>query len=154
MKPTKFLFILLGVLFLGAGTFIPFYLAEDEKGLGWWGETFPFASFGLTVVVMLLGIIFGCLFRRVARRNDKILLGKELREVFSSPSFIAALCVSPLIFMSAYVVVSKSPGDPSSYLLAFQNGFFCEAIFQQLYKGYLEKTPGDPGNTNPSTRVS
>lgn len=137
------LFTIVGFIFLIAGTFIPYYLANDVKGLSWWGESFPFMSFIMTAVVMLMGIIFGCLFRRVSKKNKKIFLGKELKEIFTSPSFIAALCVSPLIFMSAYVVISKSPGEPSSYLLAFQNGFFCEAIFEQLYSGLIDKKKVD-----------
>jgi hypothetical protein len=110
----------------------------SSDGLAWWGESFPVVSFVLTVVLMFVGLVFGCLFRRIVGKKGSIKAFAELKAVFRSSSFLAALCVSPFVFMTVYAVVSESPGDPASYLLAFQNGFFCESVFQQL----MDKKPG------------
>jgi hypothetical protein len=109
-----------------------FSQATSSGELAWWGESFPGGSFVLTVVLMLVGILFGCLFRRLVGRQEPVNVLAELGAVFRSSSFLAALCVSPFVFMSVYAVVSESPGDPASYLLSFQNGFFCETVFEQL----------------------
>jgi Trk-type K+ transport system membrane component len=118
------------VVFAGV-VFLTYYQAAPADELGWWGERFPFISFVLTAFLLFCGILFGCLFRRIGKL-EKINILAELKGVFSSGSFWAALCVSPFVFFGVYAVVSASPGDPSSYLLAFQNGFFCESIFTQL----------------------
>jgi hypothetical protein len=68
-------------------------------------------------------------------------LVNEIKAVLQSGSFIAALCVAPFVFMSVYIIVNKSPGDPASYLLAFQNGFFCETVFGRMFNGRELRSP-------------
>jgi len=133
----SFILIAAFVVFVVSAS-LPFVLTVQPEGLSWWGEQFPTVIFSLTALIMLLGIFLGCLFRKVVGAKTKtVRIKRALSEVFRSNSFIAALCISPFIFMSVYVIVNKSPGDPASYLLAFQNGFFCETIF-----GYLYSKPG------------
>ena len=131
----KAFYFLIGMIILTGGVFLTYYEAQQTSDLSWWGEKFPVVNFILTALVMFLGIVFGCLFRRVAGSDRQINLLQELRIVFGSSSFIAALCVSPFVFMGVYVTVAASPGDAASYLLAFQNGFFCESIFNKLKLG-------------------
>lgn len=117
-----------------AANYMTFILIQDADAMAWWGERFPAVIVAMTAMIMLAGIFLGCLFRRITDRpNQTIDVGAELRGVLRSTSFVAALCVAPFVFMSVYVVVNKSPGDPASYLLAFQNGFFCEAVFGKLF---------------------
>ena len=133
---------------------LPFVLTVQPEGLSWWGEQFPTVIFSLTALTMLLGIFLGCLFRKVVGNKAKtVRIKRELSEVFRSSSFIAALCISPFIFMSVYVIVNKSPGDPASYLLAFQNGFFCETIFSYLYSkpGQQPSSAGALPNMTPGS---
>jgi len=138
------------LIVFGFSVSLPFVLTVQPDGLSWWGEQFPTLIFALTAAVMLLGIFLGCLFRKVTGNKAKVVkLRKELTGVLTSTSFIAALCISPFIFMSVYVIVNKSPGDPASYLLAFQNGFFCETIFGYLYS----RTTQQPVPKNPQVEV-
>ncbi len=114
--------------------YITFALPSTSNGLGWWGEQFPVVILSITIGVMFAGIFLGCLHRRVlAKRSENINVLKEFKSVVKSRSFVAALCVSPFVFMSVFLIVNKSPGDPSSYLLAFQNRFFCEAVFGSMF---------------------
>ena len=135
------------VLFVG-GVYLTYYQATRPNQLGFWGDQFPFVYFALTTVVLFVGIIFGCLFRQIKSiTTGKVIIRNEIRSVLSSPSFWAALCVSPFVLFGVYATVSTAPGDPASYLLAFQNGFFCESIFNQIISG-SEKSKN--GNTSAS----
>jgi hypothetical protein len=113
-----------------------FFQASERDGLAWWGENFPFISFIGTTVLLFIGIIFGTLFRTIsAKRNKKINIVSEIRGVFTDNSFWTSVCVSPFVFFAVYAVIRASPSDPASYLLAFQNGFFCESVFKRLTDG-------------------
>jgi hypothetical protein len=123
------------ILFVG-GVYLTYYQATRPNQLGWWGDEFPFVYFVLTAFVLFVGIVFGCLFRQIkAITSGRVVIWNEVKGVFSSPSFWAALCVSPFVLFGVYATVSTAPGDPASYLLAFQNGFFCESIFNQIASG-------------------
>jgi hypothetical protein len=124
---------LLGTCLIFIVTFGAYYYPSQPGGLAFDGSKFPFSAFLLTCTLMLLGILFGSLFRRLGGPSRKIDVIAEFREVISSSSFIAALCISPFVFSGVYMVALQSPGDPSSYLLAFQNGFFCESIFRRMF---------------------
>jgi hypothetical protein len=84
------------VLFLSV-VFLTYYQAIQPSELGWWGERFPFVNFLLTALLLFGGILFGCLFRRIGK-SERVNIVAELKEVFSSGSFWAALCVSPFVF--------------------------------------------------------
>ena len=73
------------------------------------------------------------MFRRMGNMDRQVNVIEEAKAILQSSSFIAALCVSPMVFFAAFATVRASPGDPASYLLAFQNGFFCESIFRRLF---------------------
>jgi hypothetical protein len=128
---------LVGVIALFGITYLSYYQATPAE-LAFSGEkAFGLVMVILTALVMFLGILFGCLFRRLVGRVDSSGAWVEVKAVFSSASFLAALCVSPFVFFAVYAVVSQRPGEPASFLLAFQNGFFCEAVFRQMFPDKL-----------------
>jgi hypothetical protein len=122
-----------------------FYQAAPAEELSFFGNHFPIVAFVLTGLLLIAGIVFGCLFRQISKATTKkINIVQEVRDVFSSPSFWTALCVSPFVLFSVYAVVSAAPGDPASYLLSFQNGFFCESVFRQLMGGQRADSTQQP----------
>jgi hypothetical protein len=107
----------------------------------------------LTAAVMLLGILFGCLYRRLSRNQGKVNVPREIKDVFGSGSFLSALCVSPFVFFAVYAIVKQRPGDPASLLLAFENGFFCENIFQRMFpRDARVESPAIAAGSNGQTR--
>lgn len=48
----------------------------------------------------------------------------------NSPSFLRSIIVSPIIFGAVYAASRSETDSVVVYLLAFQNGFFWDAIFQ------------------------
>lgn len=117
-------------VFIG-GVALNFFLTVEAGGVSWSGQGFPGAVFATTAAVMFAGIVFGCLYRNLKDRSGDVHLGYELVSAFKSAALVRALCVSPFVFMSVYALVADRPGDPASYLLAFQNGFFCQALFEK-----------------------
>jgi len=128
----KLMIMIAGALIAFGAIFLTYYQAAG--GLGFEGGSFPVVAIVATAVVMILGIIFGCLFRRLSGPDRPVNLWSEFSSVIQSSSFLAALCVSPFVFLGIYALVRDAPGDPASYLLAFQNGFFCESIFRRMFK--------------------
>ena len=125
--------VIQSVVFLGliAGVFH----FTQPGNLPFWGKQFPIVSYAIVCSLSFLGIVFGCLFRRIAGRpaDAPIAPLKELKAVFGVRSFWSAICVSPFIFGSAFVYLNQNPSDATAFLLAFQNGFFCESVFEGLY---------------------
>jgi hypothetical protein len=128
--------IKLGAVIVFAAVMYLTFELSTPTALNWTGADSTLPPLVASSLLMFAGIVFGCLFRSVKEKSGNVSLSGEIRNVFNSPSFIAALCVSPFVFMGVYTTVSQVPGDPASYLLAFQNGFFCQSIF--------EKTTGTP----------
>lgn len=124
---------LLGCVALFGICYLSFYQASPAD-LAFNGEkAFAVGMVVLTGVVMLLGIVFGCLYRRLSKNSGRVNAFQETREVLASSSFLSALCVSPFVFFAVYAIVKQRPGDPASLLLAFENGFFCESIFHKMF---------------------
>lgn len=129
----KTLIGILGCVVLFGICYLSFYQASPTD-LAFNGEkAFAIGMVVLTAAVMLLGILFGCLYRRLSKLTGQVNAIKEMRDVLSSESFLSALCVSPFIFFAVYAIVKQRPGDPASLLLAFENGFFCESIFHKMF---------------------
>lgn len=113
--------------------YLSFYQASPAD-LAFNGEkAFAIGMVALTAVVMLLGIVFGCLYRRLSKNSGRVNAIREIGDVLASASFLSALCVSPFVFFAVYAIVKQRPGDPASLLLAFENGFFCESIFHKMF---------------------
>jgi protein-S-isoprenylcysteine O-methyltransferase Ste14 len=85
------------------------------------------------VVAMLAGVFSSFMFERLRQRgNDPINIGGEFAAVLRSGQFIAAVIVAPLVFNGIYVSVSQNPQGLTDYILAYQNGFFWQAVFDRL----------------------
>lgn len=121
-----------GTVVFVAGNFLVFAQGDSFQDLNFMGKDFPAASFIFTALLMLSGILLGALFRNIYGREEPVQIGTEIRTLLRSSSFIAALCISPYLYLSVYLAISRSPSDPASYLLAFENGFFCEAIIERV----------------------
>jgi len=120
----------LGFFIVIVGTY---HYSGTATQLNWWGPQSPVPSALLAAIVMFCGIFFGSLFRQIRRRTAKINILTECSDVFTSASFWTALCVSPLVFFSIIAASGDNPENSSTFLLAFQNGFFCEAVFKELF---------------------
>lgn len=51
-----------------------------------------------------------------------------LPNVFRSKSFVRAIIVSPIVFLGVYVLIENQPDLILSHLIAFENGFFWQAV--------------------------
>jgi hypothetical protein len=119
-----------GLSFAGV-MFLAFFLNIQSQGVGFLGSQFPWYSYVLTCLAMLLGIYFAGLYRNLAGRRGQISILKEAALVLSAVTFWRAVCVSPLVFAGIYTAAGGLPGDLPSLLLAFQNGFFWENVLKK-----------------------
>lgn len=118
----SFLFVLYTYTSMGIGS-----------SLGFFGENSAILFGTVSALVMFFGIIFGSIYQRISKKKKRISIKKELFYTFSSPHFWSTLCVAPLVFFSTYALTSEDPMQLSSITLNFQNGFFCQAIFKELF---------------------
>ena len=126
---------LLGLAFMFAINYAVFFYSKGSGQLNWQGTGFPFTQFVSVAVLMLLGIVFGCLFRQIRQRGkERVLIMNELQKVWTSPSLWRALLVSPVVFGILFLIVRDNPGSGPALLLAFQNGFFCESVFKKKFQ--------------------
>jgi DMSO/TMAO reductase YedYZ heme-binding membrane subunit len=85
------------------------------------------------VLAMLAGVLSSFLFERLKPKGTApVAIGTELSAVFHSAQFFAAVIVAPLVFNGIYVSVSQNPQGLTDYILAYQNGFFWQAVFDRL----------------------
>lgn len=138
----RYVFVIIACL-LAIGAVYLTFLQGYSGGAGFEGRDAPaIVPVILTGLVMAFGIFFGSMFRRMGSVDRQVDILAEMRDVLRSSRFIATLCVCPFVFLGAYALVRDTPGDPASYLLAFQNGFFCEAIFRRMFRD--DGTPTGP----------
>jgi hypothetical protein len=119
-----------GLAFLGL-MFLAFFLNIQSQGVGFNGSQFPWLSYALTCIAMVVGIYFASLYRNLTARDGQISIVKELSLAFTAANFWRAICVSPLVFLALYKAAGDVPGDLPSLLLAFQNGFFWENVLKK-----------------------
>lgn len=123
------------ITFLLFVTYFMFYYSPSNGDLNWHGNIFPYTQFLFTVILMLLGIVFGCLFRQIRENEkEKVLILSEINDMWHSTSFWSAILISPLVFGGVFFVGEESPSGNAALFLAFQNGFFCESIFNTIFK--------------------
>lgn len=84
-------------------------------------------------ISMLIGVIFGCLFRQLRAKKGQIKIFDEISQVFSSSSFWSAIAASPIVFFAIFAVSGDNPEGLSNYALAFQNGFLCESVLRDMF---------------------
>lgn len=116
-------------LFLVVSTFLAFYYSEGSDQL-YWQDKFPFESWATAVLLMFVGIIFGCLYRQICGKCGDINIWHEFKNVWKSTSLWTALLCSPIVFGGVVVGVAREdPSGPLALWFSFQTGFFCESIF-------------------------
>ena len=111
-------------------TFVSFAYVAPLGVFRWWGDEFPAVHYAVVLFSMLIGIAFGTLFRQIQGGGATIRLGSEIQKMVESRSLTRSLLVAPLVFGVVYAIVARTPADLSDYLLAFQNGFFCESVLR------------------------
>lgn len=124
----------------------PFYAANPNE-LYWGGPQFPMLDYALVCLLTFLGIVFGCVFKQVSQAKGAINIAVECRAVFSSGIFWSAVCVSPFLFAGTFAFLRKEPSDASAFMLAFQNGFFCERLIRDLSAHPIPNAPHEADGT-------
>ena len=56
---------ILSVSFMVVVTTLVFFNAGPGNGLNWWGDIFPYGQLISSILLMLVGIAFGCLFVQI-----------------------------------------------------------------------------------------
>jgi hypothetical protein len=97
-------------------------------------ESQNLARFLTLIVVMVGGVVCSYIFEVAKNAGPTIDVPAELGKMFKSSRFIMALVVAPLIFNSIYATIGLNPQTLGDYLVAFQNGFFWEAILYGISK--------------------
>jgi hypothetical protein len=102
------------------------------------GSTIPTSFHGsialgvLLFGTMLIGIVAGQLFQEVSSRaNERVRLGALLGTLNRGRAW-AAMLVSPIVFFSTLSSLLGLGPSPIAFFYAFQNGFFCLAIFNGI----------------------
>lgn len=132
----------LALVFLGVVVYLGFDYATDSKltllGFGQDDESpegsASFLGVALSAGTMFVGLMFGALYERLLGKSGAISISRELVLLFQSASFIRALLVAPVVFAGVYAVSQTQPDLIVAMIFAFQNGFFCEAIFREKHE--------------------
>lgn len=111
---------------------IPF-LGFGENAQAGTGNPPRIADVALSALAMLIGLLFGALYQQLSSKNEPIQIGGELKAVITGAAFFRSLLVAPLVFGGVYAISSTQPDLVVALIFAFQNGFFCEAIFRQRH---------------------
>lgn len=85
----------------------------------------------LTGVALLFGIAFGVVNEQLSslqpdQRISASIIMNSLRTARAAKSLIAA----PILYVGVYTLAGEQPDYVVSFLLAFQNGFFCDAVMK------------------------
>jgi hypothetical protein len=99
------------------------------------GEVLSWGQLIVLIIVMLLGLVAGHLFERLKKATGPVSILAELRGMTHNARFWMALLISPIIFMSVYILIRDRPSTIVDYLLAFQNGFWWETVLRQRDQG-------------------
>lgn len=91
----------------------------------------PYKRAILILLFMAGGIVFSSLYEQLQRVTGSINIVVELKTALNSAHFWKAVLVSPIVFAGVYLASKSEPDYVVGSLLAFQNGFFCDAIFRQ-----------------------
>jgi len=72
--------------------------------------------------------------------EQRLSVGNLFRATLSSRSFLKSILVSPIVFAAVYAVAKDQPDPVVGHLLAFENGFFWNAVLDARRPG-LTLTP-------------
>jgi len=76
---------------------------------------------------MVVGIFAQAIHEQIQNKPHRRL--GILEAALKSEGLIAAISVSPIIFLSIYKLTSDQPDGVIAFCLSFQNGFFWKTIF-------------------------
>lgn len=114
--------IILGALFLVSGLAVVFMEYFPEASVAKAAMPVKFLVFRLHLFVwMLIGMAFNYLW-------DHFRAGRRWEDI-KAADFVLPFLVSPIIFFTIWSIASKREVDFILALIAFQNGFFWQAIF-------------------------
>lgn len=100
--------------------------SQNEPGFLWRNIIFA--------VAMLAGIILGHLYTFITAEQAQTIDRTMLKNAFADKRLWLSLLASPLIFGLVYVLNEHQPSSVMASLLAFENGFFCNAILKSKLK--------------------
>ena len=119
------------ILFLFAATIaVGLFLAPGAEGRSFEGvEPANTVQPLVMAALMFCGVVFGAIYAELQAENSNAALA--FRRAFTHPTLYRALLVAPIVFAGVYAF-AKSTSDPIVIgIFAFQNGFFCEAVFRK-----------------------
>ena len=127
--------LLIGAFFSFIGVMI-LYLGPGSEGGGprfWFSHEWgPLALSFLFFITMIAGIVIGQLFQFVASKPDENIHFTELVQALNKGRSWSAILASPLVFFSTFSSLLAMGATPVAFFYAFQNGFFCLAIFSSM----------------------
>ena len=85
----------------------------------------------LAATVMILGVYCGCVHSQLRSTSSPIDIVNELGKAGRRSDFWRGLFASPVLFVVVYVSLEEQPGLVLGLLFAFENGFFCDKIFER-----------------------
>jgi len=133
------LLLLLGVVVMIGSTSYAIYTTIDHSLLAGPAQESTFHHV-VHILVLVLCMTFGMLSSFLSERlgslkNDQVSLRVQISKVVRSGSFLGALVVAPLVFNGLYVSISQNPQGLTDFVLAYQNGFFWQAVLARVKGG-------------------
>lgn len=128
----RWITIAVSIVFLFVVTLAVFILPSALLGGGKnfaEAQGFSYAMPLVCAALMLVGVLFGALYSEL--QNDNLPPSSALTRAFARPGLYRALLISPIVFSGVYSFVQTSDDFIIVAVFAFQNGFFCEAIFRK-----------------------
>lgn len=123
--------VFLGLYFAQNGA-IPYLGFGDNSGSSAQNLP-PTTDVSLSALAMLIGLFFGALHQQLSGKNEQVKMASELKVAVTSAAFFRSLLVAPLVFGGVYAISGSQPDLVVALIFAFQNGFFCEAIFREKH---------------------
>lgn len=132
----RWLWLFLGTTVVVLGTLMAYAAVGSPDAAFRFNPTsprFPLVRSLTAALAMVLGIFANAVWRALEGRaeGDSVAPRAVLRESLLSASFLRSAVVSPIVFLLVYSLVREEPDLVVANLLAFQNGFFWEAVLHR-----------------------
>ena len=138
VKPIAKIFVFLGLLIVQICIYgLPFALSDKFSGFN------PIQSGSeIFQVVMLaiwctLGIFSGVLHREIhSGKFESVTFWGSLKEAWNGKELLNGMLISPILFYAVYALAKQVPNNLIGWLLAYENGFFCNTVYTKVAKRY------------------
>ena len=136
----------MGIVLCAAGTTVGVMVASSNAIFGFSelkGSGVPLFTFITLPLGMLAGIAaYGVRIQldRIPEDTDDIDFKALLTRAFKTRGFVSAIVVSPIVFAGVYLIIKDQPDLILSHLIAFENGFFWQAVLgnrDRINRNYL-----------------